>query len=103
MAYFMTPKVTLTFDIDLDLKVKHLTWQVITNVQAALLCDKAVNAFYTYRVCSFIMFILVMLTIAIIELYGKMAISRKLLNRFSKSSSYGFSDHGFRISFHKIP
>ena len=32
----MTPKVNLTFDLDLDLKVKHLTWQVTTNVQAAL-------------------------------------------------------------------
>ena len=28
------PKVNLTFD--LDLKVKHLIWQVTTNVQAAL-------------------------------------------------------------------
>ena len=36
LTYFMTPKVNLTFDIDLDLKVKHLTWQVTTNVQAAL-------------------------------------------------------------------
>ena len=35
-TYFMTPKVNLTFDLDLDLKVKHLTWQVTTNVQAAL-------------------------------------------------------------------
>ena len=34
LTYFMTPKVNLTFD--LDLKVKHLTWQVTTNVQAAL-------------------------------------------------------------------
>ena len=30
LTYFMTPKVNLT--IDLDLKVKHLTWQVTTNV-----------------------------------------------------------------------
>ena len=28
MNYFMTPKVNLTFDLDFDLKVKHLTWQV---------------------------------------------------------------------------
>ena len=34
LTYFMTPKVNLTFD--LDLKVKHLTWLVTTNVQAAL-------------------------------------------------------------------
>ena len=34
VTYFMTPKVNLTFD--LDLKVKHLTWQVTTNVQATL-------------------------------------------------------------------
>ena len=33
LTYFMTPKVNLTFDLDLDLKVKHLTWQVTTNVQ----------------------------------------------------------------------
>ena len=36
LTYFMTPKVNLTFDLDLDLKVKHLTWPVTTNVQAAL-------------------------------------------------------------------
>ena len=36
MTYFMTPKVNLTFDLDPDLKVKHLTWQVTTNDQAAL-------------------------------------------------------------------
>ena len=36
LTYFMTPNVNLTFDLDLDLKVKHLTWQVTTNVQAAL-------------------------------------------------------------------
>ena len=36
MTYFMTPKVNLTFDLDLDLKVNHLTWQMTTNVQAAL-------------------------------------------------------------------
>ena len=36
LTYFMTPKVNFTFDLDLDLKVKHLTWQVTTNVQAAL-------------------------------------------------------------------
>ena len=36
LTYFMTPKVNLTFDLDLDLKVKHLTLQVTTNVQAAL-------------------------------------------------------------------
>ena len=30
------PKVNLTFDLDLDLKVKHLTRQVTTNVQATL-------------------------------------------------------------------
>ena len=57
LTYFMTPKINLTFDLDLDLKVKHLTWPVTTNVQAALLCDKAVTVFHTYRVCSFIMFI----------------------------------------------
>ena len=57
LTYFMTPKVNLTFDIDLDLKVKYLTWQVTTNVQAALQCDKAVTAFHTYRVCCFIMFV----------------------------------------------
>ena len=34
LTYFMTPNVNLTFD--LDLKVKHLTWQVTTNVQATL-------------------------------------------------------------------
>ena len=34
LTYIITPKVNLTFD--LDLKVKHLTWQVTTNVQAAL-------------------------------------------------------------------
>ena len=34
VTYFMTQKVNLTFD--LDLKVKHLTWQVTTNVQATL-------------------------------------------------------------------
>ena len=31
---FMTPKVNLTFD--LDPKVKHLTWQVTTDVQVTL-------------------------------------------------------------------
>ena len=36
VIYFMTPKVNLIFDLDLDLKVKHLTSQVTTNVQAAL-------------------------------------------------------------------
>ena len=36
LTFFITPKVNLTFDLDLDLKVKHLTWQVTTNVQAAL-------------------------------------------------------------------
>ena len=35
-SYFMTKKVNLTFDHDLDLKVNHLTWQVTTNVQATL-------------------------------------------------------------------
>ena len=30
LTYFMTPKVNLTFDLDLDLKVKHLTWPVTT-------------------------------------------------------------------------
>ena len=34
LTYFMTPKVNLTFVLDFDLKVKHLTWQVTTNVQA---------------------------------------------------------------------
>ena len=34
LTYFMTPKVNLTFDLDLDLKVKHLTWQVTTHVHA---------------------------------------------------------------------
>ena len=33
---FMTPKVNLTFDLDLDIKVKHLAWQVTTDVQATL-------------------------------------------------------------------
>ena len=32
MPYFMAPKVNLTFDLDLDPKVKHLTWQVTTDV-----------------------------------------------------------------------
>ena len=32
LTYFMTLKVILT----LDLKVKHLTWQVTTHVQVAL-------------------------------------------------------------------
>ena len=36
MTYFMTPKVNLTFDLDLDPKVKHLTWQVTTDVQVTL-------------------------------------------------------------------
>ena len=36
LTYFMTLKVNLTFDLDLDLKVKHLTCQVTTNIQAAL-------------------------------------------------------------------
>ena len=36
VTYFMTSKVNLTFDLDLDLKVKHLTRQVTTNVQATL-------------------------------------------------------------------
>ena len=36
LTYFMTPKDSLTFDLDLDLKVKQLTLQVTTNVQAAL-------------------------------------------------------------------
>ena len=36
VTYFLTPKVNLTFDLDLDLKVKHLTWKVTTNVQATL-------------------------------------------------------------------
>ena len=36
MTYFMTPKVNLTFDLDLDPKVKHLTWQVTTYVQVTL-------------------------------------------------------------------
>ena len=35
LTYFMTPMLNLTFDLDLDLKVKHLTWYVTTNVQAA--------------------------------------------------------------------
>ena len=29
-------KVNLTFDLDLDPKVKHLTWQVTTDVQVTL-------------------------------------------------------------------
>ena len=32
----MTPKVNLTFDLDLDPRVKHLTWQVTTDVQVTL-------------------------------------------------------------------
>ena len=32
--YLIIPKVNLTFD--LDLRVKHLTWQVTTDVQATL-------------------------------------------------------------------
>ena len=34
VTYLMTSKVNLTSD--LDLKVKHLTWQVTSNLQAAL-------------------------------------------------------------------
>ena len=30
------PKVNLTFDLDLDLKVKHLVWQVTIDIQATL-------------------------------------------------------------------
>ena len=30
------PKVNLTFDLDLDPKVKPLTWQVTTDVQVTL-------------------------------------------------------------------
>ena len=36
VTYFMTPKVNLSSDFDLDQKVKHLTRQVTTNVQAQL-------------------------------------------------------------------
>ena len=36
MTYFMTPKVNLTFDLDIDLRVKHLTRQVTTDVQVTL-------------------------------------------------------------------
>ena len=36
VTYFVTQKVNLTFDLDLDLKVKHLTIQVTTHVQATL-------------------------------------------------------------------
>ena len=36
MTYFKTPKVNLTFDIDLDPRVKHLTLQVTTDVQVTL-------------------------------------------------------------------
>ena len=36
LTYFMTPKVNFTFDIDLDLRVKHLTWQMTTDVKATL-------------------------------------------------------------------
>ena len=36
MTYLMTQKVNLTFDLDLDPKVKHLTWQVTTDVQVTL-------------------------------------------------------------------
>ena len=57
LTYFITPKVNFTFDLDLDLKVKHLTWQVTTNVQAALYSDTTVTVFHTYRVCCFMMFI----------------------------------------------
>ena len=34
VTYFVTQKVNLTFDRDLDLKFKHLTKQVTTYVQA---------------------------------------------------------------------
>ena len=65
MTYLLTPKVNLTSNLDLDLKVKHLTRQVTTNVQAIEYCDKAVSAFptlvYVVSSCLF----LVMLTIAL--------------------------------------
>ena len=62
MTYFMTPKVNLTFD--LDLKVKHLTWPVTTNNQhynviRQLLCSILTE--YVVSSCSF----LVMLTKAL--------------------------------------
>ena len=36
MTYFMYRKVILAIDIGLDLRVKHLIWQVTTDVQATL-------------------------------------------------------------------
>ena len=36
VTYFVTQKVNLTFDLDLELMVKHLTRQVTTHVQATL-------------------------------------------------------------------
>ena len=51
----VTPKVNLTFD--LDLRVKHLNCQLTTLVQAILYCEKAVAAFNTFRVCNPIMLI----------------------------------------------
>ena len=36
LTYLMTPKVNMTFDLDLDLKVKHLSWQVTTHVKLAI-------------------------------------------------------------------
>ena len=56
LTYFMTTKVNLTFD--LDLKVKHLTLQVTTNVQQhfkvirQLLCSILTE--YVVSSCSFL-------------------------------------------------
>ena len=39
MTYCMTPKVKLTFYLDLNLRVKHLTCKVTTDVQGTLLLN----------------------------------------------------------------
>ena len=36
VTYFITPMVTVTFVLDLDLRVKHLTWQETIYVQVTL-------------------------------------------------------------------
>ena len=36
VTYFMAPKVNLTFDLDVDLRVNHLIWQVTIDVKATL-------------------------------------------------------------------
>ena len=57
LTYFMTPKVNLTFDLDFDLKVKHLTWQVTTNVQQHFNVIRQLLRSILTELCSFIMFI----------------------------------------------